>query len=107
VSATLEEQNILNINAPHDGEAELRQELGERRGLRIKKLERDLYLTAERLREAQDEDQARSNSRANSRQSNQYGLTEEDENIIQAMRKLHSLLWIRRIIVCTNILMNL
>jgi hypothetical protein len=84
-----EERNVPDMDAPHDGEAELMKELFERRGLRIKKLERDLYLAAERLREAQDEDQARTNSRAQSRQSNQYGLTEQ-ENIVQAMRKLHS-----------------
>ena len=65
-------------------------ELFERRSLRIKKLERELHLTAERLREAQDEDSAHSDPRAQSRQSNQDGLTEEDENIVQAMHKLHS-----------------
>ncbi|KIM85626.1 hypothetical protein PILCRDRAFT_5298 [Piloderma croceum F 1598] len=86
----VEECSVPDTDAPQDGKAELMKELFERRGLRIKKLERDLYLTAERLREVQDEDQARTNLRAQSRQSNQYGLTEEDENIIQAMRKLHS-----------------
>ncbi|KIM73026.1 hypothetical protein PILCRDRAFT_15580 [Piloderma croceum F 1598] len=86
----VEERSVPDTDAPQDGEAELMKELFERRGLRIKKLEQDLYLAAEHLREAQDEDQARTNSRAQSRQSNQYGLTEEDENIIQAMRKLHS-----------------
>jgi hypothetical protein len=66
----IEERNILDTDALHDGEAELMKELFEQRGLWIKKLERDLYLTAERLREAQDEDQAHSNSHAQSRQSN-------------------------------------
>ncbi|KIM82396.1 hypothetical protein PILCRDRAFT_7797 [Piloderma croceum F 1598] len=86
----IEEHSIPDTDAPQDGEAELMKELFEWRGLQIKKLERGLYLAAERLREAQDEDQARTNLRAQSRQSNQYGLTEEDENIIQAMCKLHS-----------------
>ncbi|KIM91272.1 hypothetical protein PILCRDRAFT_1441 [Piloderma croceum F 1598] len=85
----VEERSVPDTDTPQDGEAELMKELFERRGLQIKKLERDLYLAAEHLREAQDEDQARTNLRAQSRQSNQYGLTEEDENIIQAMRKLH------------------
>ncbi|KIM72171.1 hypothetical protein PILCRDRAFT_16385 [Piloderma croceum F 1598] len=87
----IEEHSVPDTDTLHDGEAELMKELFERRGLWIKKLERDLYLAAECLREVQDKDQARTNSHAQSRQSNQYGLTEEDENIIQAMRKLHSL----------------
>ncbi|KIM86496.1 hypothetical protein PILCRDRAFT_4974 [Piloderma croceum F 1598] len=85
----VEERSIPDTDAPQDGEAKLMKELFERRELQIKKLERDLYLAAERLREAQNEDQAHTNLCAQSRQSNQYGLTEEDENIIQAMRKLH------------------
>jgi hypothetical protein len=55
----------------------------------IKKLERDLYLTAECLREVQGDDQAWTNSPSQSRQSNQYGLTEADDNIIQVVHKLH------------------
>ena len=85
-----EEPNKAKSNAPQDSEAGRANELNERRVLRIKKLERDLYLAAERLREAQGDDQARANSPAQSRQSNQYGLTEADDNIIQAMRNLHS-----------------
>ena len=38
----------------------------------------------------QGNDQARANLPAKSRQSNQYGLTEADDNIIQAMLNLHS-----------------
>jgi hypothetical protein len=65
------------------------KELFEQRGLQIKTLEQDLYLTAKHLREVQDKDQACTNLCAQSRQLNQYGLT-KDENIVQAMHKLHS-----------------
>ena len=48
-----EELNKANSNAPRDSEAGRVNELNEWRVLWIKKLERDLYLAAERLREAQ------------------------------------------------------
>jgi len=41
------------------------------------------------LREAQDEELEHNNPCAQSRQSNQFGLTIEDKNIIQAMQRLH------------------
>ena len=90
IITTPDERDVLGANTPQESEADTSRELSERRLLRVKKLEQELYLAAERLRKAQDEDLEHDNSRAHSRQSNQHGLTIEDENIILAMQRLHS-----------------
>jgi hypothetical protein len=90
IITTPNERDVPGANAPQESEADSNRELSERKLLRVKKLEQELYLAAERLRKAQDEDLEHDNSRAQSRQSNQHGLTIEDENIIQAMQRLHS-----------------
>jgi hypothetical protein len=90
IITTPDERDVPGANAPQESEADTNRELSERKLLRVKKLEQELYLAAERLRKAQDEDLGHDNSRAQSRQSNQHGLTIEDENIIQAMQRLHS-----------------
>jgi hypothetical protein len=85
-----DEQDVPCVNTPQESEAETNRELSEWKLLQVKKLKQELYLAAEHLRNAQDEDLEHDNPRAQSRQSNQYGLTIEDENIIQAMQRLHS-----------------
>jgi hypothetical protein len=85
IITTPDERDVPGANAPQESEADTNRELSEWKLLRVKKLEQELYL-AERLRKAQDEDLEHDNSCAHSRQSNQHGLTIEDENIIQAMQ---------------------
>jgi hypothetical protein len=90
IITTPDERDVPGANAPQESEADTSRELSEWKLLRVKKLEQELYLAAERLRKAQDKDLEHDNSHAHSRQSNQHGLTIEDENIDQAMQRLHS-----------------
>jgi hypothetical protein len=90
IITTPDKRDVPGANALQESEAHTSTELSERKLLRVKKLKQELYLAAECLRKAQDEDLEHDNFRAHSRQSNQHGLTIEDENIVQAMQRLHS-----------------
>jgi len=78
-NTTPSKQDIPGVSALWESEAKINKELSEQRSIQVKKLEQELYLAAERLREAQDEETGAQQPCAQSRPSDQFGLTIEDK----------------------------
>jgi len=105
-NTTPSKQDIPGVSALWESEAKINKELSEQRSIQVKKLEQELYLAAERLREAQDEELEHNNPCAQSRPSDQFGLTIEDKNIIQAMQRLHFFCFFIRFIVLQDYILG-